>query len=326
MSTPLPWPPALTGTPAVAVLERAIARERLAHSLLLHGENLGTLANVAHAIADRLLKDPRQKAQHFPPKQHPDFFALRPSGKARYITADDMRDLIDSIQKTPRIAVRKVAVIYEADRMRDRESSIFLKTLEEPPADTTIILITCRPYTLTTTILSRCLHFRFTDDGAEALAESTADTRQAWRDTKSAYQAWLSGCIEASTEKRAIAGQIMGLYGLVTRFNAVLHAATREAWEHQKGKLPADLDDDEVDAIQTGIANGIRLKLFSEFEHATRAFAQERLLAGDARARRSLTAAISQLEHSAALLRLNLNEATALENFLLESLRIWSAR
>ena len=54
--------------------------------------------------------------------------------------------------------------------------------------------------------------------------------------------------------------------------------------------------------------------------------AHERLLAGDANTRRALSAAITQLEHSVSLLRLNLNEATALENFLLESLRIWSAR
>lgn len=325
-TAPLPWPPTLSGTPAVSVLERAIERQRLAHSLLLHGENLGTLATVAHAIADRLLNDPRHKAQHFPPKQHPDFFALRPAGKSRQIGAEATRDLISRIQVSPQISHRKVAVIYEADRLHLAASNIFLKTLEEPPGDTTILLLTTRPYALLPTILSRCLHFRFTDDGAEALAESTDATRQAWRETKAAYQAWLARCAETATEKRAVAGQIMGLYGLVTRFNAVLHTATQEAWDHQKEKLPADLDDDEVDAIQTGIANGIRLKLFSEFEHATRAFAQERLLAGDAGTRRSLTAAITQLEHSASLLRLNLNESTALENFLLESLRIWAAR
>ena len=81
MSEVLPWPTALAGTPAVAVIERAIERSRLANSLLLHGENLGTLAMVAHAIADRLLNDPRQKAQYFPPKHHPDFFALRPPAR-----------------------------------------------------------------------------------------------------------------------------------------------------------------------------------------------------------------------------------------------------
>jgi DNA polymerase-3 subunit delta' len=39
-----------------------------------------------------------------------------------------------------------------------------------------------------------------------------------------------------------------------------------------------------------------------------------------------VTAAVDQLEHDVRLLRLNLNESAALENFLLNSLRIWSRR
>ena len=58
---PSPWPAALAGTPAVAVIERAIERQRLAHSLLLHGDDLDTLTLVALGIADRLLNDPRDK-------------------------------------------------------------------------------------------------------------------------------------------------------------------------------------------------------------------------------------------------------------------------
>lgn len=106
----------------------------------------------------------------------------------------------------------------------------------------------------------------------------------------------------------------------------MLAAATDQAWKQQKEKLPDDIDDDEQAAIETGIANGIRLKLFSELEHATRDFAQKRLLEGDESARRALVAAIAQLEHDIGLLRLNLNEAAALENFLLGSLRLWSRR
>jgi DNA polymerase-3 subunit delta' len=37
-----------------------------------------------------------------------------------------------------------------------------------------------------------------------------------------------------------------------------------------------------------------------------------------------MASAITQLEHDVGLLRVNLNEATALENFLLSSLRIWA--
>ncbi len=324
---PSAWPDALAGTPAVTVIERAIERERLAHSLLLHGENLGTLATVAHGIADRLLNDPRRPTQYFAPKHHPDFFALRPAGKSRQIGVESTRDLIATLQVSPRTSHRKVAVIYEADRMNIAAANVFLKTLEEPGATTTILLLTTRPYSLLPTIRSRCLHFRFTDFGSEALAEAETDTQTAWQETRAAYQDWLAELCDApATDRRATAAQVLSVYGLVTRFNAVLNAATDQAWNSQKGKLPAELEEDEVDAIQTGIANGIRQKLFAEFEHATREFARARMEAGDPAVRRSHVAAISQLERAVGLLRVNLKADTALEDFLLASLRIWSRR
>lgn len=321
-----PWPASLEGTPTVAVLERAIERQRLAHSLLLHGENLSTLASVAHAIADRLLNDPRDGSQYFAPKQHPDFLALRPAGKSRQIGAEATREAIGRIQISPQISRRKVLVVYEADRMNLSAANIFLKTLEEPTASTTILLLTTRPYSLLPTIRSRCLHFRFTDAGHEALADAEEPIRELWRSTLADYAAWLGQAAGGLAEKKAVADQVMGAYGLITRFNAVLAAATDQIWKQQKSKLPEDLDDEEQAAIETGIANGVRTKLFAELEHATREFAQQRLLAGDETARRGVVAAVAQLEHDTSLLRLNLNEAAALENFLLSSLRIWARR
>jgi DNA polymerase-3 subunit delta' len=321
-----PWPSALEGTATVAVIERAIERQRLAHSLLLHGENLSTLASVAHAIADRLLNDPRAQSQYFPPKQHPDFLALRPAGKSRQIGAEATREAIGRIQVSPQVSHRKVLVVYEADRMNISAANIFLKTLEEPTASTTILLLSTRPYSLLPTIRSRCLHFRFTDAGHAALADAEPATQELWRDTLAAYAKWLGQAAAGVTEKRAIADQVMGAYGLITRFNAVLNAATDQVWKQQKAKLPEDIDDDEQAAIETGIANGIRTKLFAELEHATGAFAQQKLLEGDTTARRAVVAAIAQLEHDTGLLRLNLNESAALENFLLSSLRIWTRR
>lgn len=325
-TVPLPWPSALDGTPTIAVIERAIDRGRLAHSLLLHGENLGTLATVAHAIADRLLNDPRQPSQYFPPKQHPDFYALRPAGKMRQIGAEPTRDLIGKIQVSATVSKRKVAVIYEADRMNVAASNIFLKTLEEPTPSTTILMLTTRPYSLLPTIRSRCLLFRFTDAGSSALVDADEATRELWESTRARYSAWLDQLSSGVTEKRAIADQLLGVYGLITRFNAVLAAATDTIWKTQKEKLPEDLDDDEQEAIETGIANGIRQKLFVELEHTTRAFAQPLLAAGDNSIRRTLAAAIGKLEYNAGLLRLNLNEAAAFEDFLLASLRLWSKR
>ena len=325
-ATPLPWPPALDGTPTVTVIERAINRQRLAHSLLLHGENLGTLAIVAHAIADRLLNDPRHNTQNFPPKQHPDFHALRPAGKMRLIDVGSTRELIGKMQISCAISTRKVAVIYEADRMNTPAANVFLKTLEEPTPSTTILLLTTRPYALLPTIHSRCLHFRFTDSGSEALIDADEATQELWRSTRTDYAAWLQQLAAGKPDKRTIADQVMGVYGLITRFNAILGAATETIWKTQQAKLPDDLDDDEQIAIETGIANGIRQKLFIEIEQATRTFAQERLLAGDDSVRRALTASIEKLEHNAGLLRVNFNESAAFEDFLLTSLRLWSMR
>jgi DNA polymerase-3 subunit delta' len=326
MTAATPWPPALAGTPAIAVIEQAIARQRLSHSLLLHGDDLETLTAVAHGIADRLLNVPGASA-NFPPDQHPDCFALRPSGKMRQIKIgeDDrdpntMREFIRKFSNSPAVAPRKVGLVYEADRMNVPTSNAFLKTLEEPPAHSTLLLLTTRPYALLPTIRSRVLHFRF----PSAAATIAADGWAPWLED---YRAWLARLSDGvGTDKRAIADHVFTLYGLVARFSAVLDLATAEEWKRQKEKLPPDLEDDEQVAIETGIANGLRARLFAEIEAATRTFALPRLVAGDDATRRALTAAIDKLEHDVGLLRLNLNEAAALEDFLLASLRLWSKR
>jgi len=322
MTAATPWPAALAGTPAITVIERAIARQRLSHSVLLHGDDADTLLAIADAIADRLLNgQPDQRASAtFPVDQHPDCFSLRPAGKMRQISANATRDLINKVQVSPAVALRKVAILHDVDRMHLAAANIFLKTLEEPPANTTLLLLTTRPYALLPTIRSRVLHFRFPSAGTPVAAYG-------WPSWIKDYRAWLGRLAEGvANDKRAIADHIFTLYGLVARFSGVLDAATAEVWKQQKSKLPPELDEDEQVAIETGIANGLRARLFVEIELATREFALPRLTAGDESTRRALVAAIEKLEYDVRLLRLNLNEAAALENFLLSSLRIWAKR
>jgi DNA polymerase-3 subunit delta' len=319
------WPPALVGTPAVAVIERALERQRLAHSLLLHGDDHDTLVAIAHAIASRLLNSPEATAK-FPPEAHPDCFNLRPAGKMRLITAEAMRGLIGKVQVSPAVAPRKVAILHEADRLNLAAANIFLKTLEEPPPHTTLLLLTTRPYALLPTIRSRVLHFRF--PAAAALVASAG--WPAWLDD---YRAWLGRLADSVTDKRAAIGHVLTLYGLLARFGKILDDATSAALAAQKEKLSVELDEDEQTAMETGLANGLRARLLAEIEIATRDFALPRLSASEAdklergrAASRSLTAAVENLEHAAGLLRLNLNESAALEEFLLTSLRLWTRR
>ena len=323
-----PWPAALQGTPAAAVIDRAISRRRLGHSLLLHGDDFETLEAVANAIADRLLND--NDSARLPPDRHPDCFALRPTGKMRFITADATRELIAKVQKSAIISQRKIAIIHEADRMNAAAANIFLKTLEEPPGHTTLLLLTTHPYALLPTIRSRCLHFRFPSARAGGNPSGEGPERPSaslWSSWLADYRAWLARIApSAPVDRRLIADHVFTIYGLVARFGFILDMATDEAWALQKDALPPDVDDDQRIAIETGLANGLRARFFAEIEESTRVHARSRLEAGDEASGRAFTGAIARLEHGAGLLRVNLNESAALEDFLLASLRLWSGR
>ena len=318
MPDPVSWPSSLAGTPAVAVIERAIERKRLSHSLLITGDDHDILLAVAHAIADRLLNTPESSAP-FPPDNHPDCFALRPEKKMRQISADSTRDLIGKVQVSPTVARQKVAIIHECDRMNVSAANIFLKTLEEPPANTTILLLTTRPYALLTTIRSRCLHFRFPGVGSTFSPDG-------WSSWLSDYQAWLGRLAAGLPDKKAIADSVFGAYGLTARFGTVLEFATAEIWKKQKAALTVELKDDEEEAMEVGIANGLRARLFADIERATRDFALPSLKKNNDSTRRALTGSVEKLEHVVGLLRLNLNESAALEEFLLSSLRLWTRK
>jgi DNA polymerase III subunit delta' len=313
-----PWPPAFVGTPAVAVIERAIARGQLARGVLLHGDDPGILAAVAEAIAERVLDG---KAG-----SHPDCFALRPAGKMRQISADTMRDLIAKVQLTGSLGSRKVAIVYEADRMHSTAANVFLKTLEEPPASTTLLLTSNRPYALPSTIRSRCLHFRFALSGANLSGGALEANDSPWSAWRQDYRSWLGRLADNLTDKAGVASHLLSLYGLVARFGAILQRAADETWSRQKDALPPESDEDERIAIETGVINGLRARLFADVATETRLFAEPRLVSGHESVRRTFTAAVERLEHGTGLLRLNLNESAVLEDFLLSSMRLWAKR
>lgn len=311
-----PWPAGLAGAPATVVIDRAIGRGRLGHSLLLHGDDLELLGEAALAIAERLLNADGK----YPGSAHPDLFMLRPVGKLRMITAEGTRELIAKVQVSAAVAENKVAIIHEADRMNASAANIFLKTLEEPPRSTTLLLLTTHPYALLPTIRSRCLHFRF-----PTRAGDEHPPAEGWKEWLGDYRGWLERLAGGAPEsKPAVADHVFTIYGLVARFGHVLDAATAKSWAALKPTLPEDLDEDEQEAIETGLANSIRARLFADVEFATRSHARQQLEAGHTAARRPFSAAIEDLEHMTRLLRLNLNESAALESFLLNSLRLWS--
>ena len=100
-----------------------------------------------------------------------------------------MRRLIDDLQKTSNQGGHKVAIIYESERMNKESANAFLKTLEEPPSDTILFLLTHRPYDLIDTIKSRCLTYRIP-------ADNVLETNELWESWKHSYWQWMSSLIQ----------------------------------------------------------------------------------------------------------------------------------
>jgi DNA polymerase-3 subunit delta' len=319
-------PESLRNSRAVEVLERSLSQNRLGHGILLHGESSEYLDEIARAIATTLLETKRD------PYQHPDCFILRPSGKARMIKIgsesdrsggdwpkNSMRRLVADIQKSSNQGGRKVAIVFEADRMNNQSANAFLKTLEEPPEGTTLFLLTSRPYDLLDTIRSRCLNFRI-PAGIERIAHPD------WPAWTHSYRAWLGQLIQGPT-KKTIPHIMFAAYGLNARFQIILKEMTENAWKTQKENLPEHVTKDEMEAMEAGMSRGYRKQLFSEIEKETVRYARDIEQANPGQLPViALTRAIESLEKSAGLLDLNFNQSAALELFFLQSLRIWTAR
>ena len=90
---------------------------------------------------------------------HPDLHIINEDGKS--IKREDVDELVNSIYKRPYEAKRKVYIIKDAHLMTPQAANTFLKTLEEPPGDTVMILLTINSNLLLPTLVSRCQEVKF---------------------------------------------------------------------------------------------------------------------------------------------------------------------
>lgn len=90
---------------------------------------------------------------------NPDFLLIEPNNGS--IKIDQIREMQKSISEKPIISNHKVCIINDADLMTTEAQNCLLKTLEEPPAYMTIILVGANESNLLVTIKSRCtiIHF-----------------------------------------------------------------------------------------------------------------------------------------------------------------------
>ena len=154
---------------AVRIFSSVLRTGRLAHAYLL----LGPPGVGKRLMADELAKaamcenpqpdacDACEPCQRFGTGRHADVHVVAPAEGKRNIVIDDIKSLQSSISLKAVEGGYKTYIIDGADRMTVEASNAFLKTLEEPPPRSLLLLIASTLETLLDTIVSRCQIVRF---------------------------------------------------------------------------------------------------------------------------------------------------------------------
>jgi len=242
------------------LLQRSLERNRLAHAYLFTGNSLDELEAVARTLAKTLnCQSPPRRAENNLPldscdqcdschrineANHPDVLWVRPESKSRIITIEQMRELMQTINFKPTIAEFKVEIIVCADRMNPFAANAFLKTLEEPPPKSILILLTTEPQRLLETILSRCLRLNFAGDAAHFKTE---------------HISWLASFSELAAQvERSLLGRYR-LLGLILKKladekseieKALAARSPLERYDELEPKLREKLEDELAAAIE----------------------------------------------------------------------------
>ena len=146
----------------------AFAAGRLAHGLLIHEDPGAGGLDFARWIAQLVnCRDPKrapcgecQQCRWISADQHPDVMRLSPEEGSQYIKIEQVRALIDEMALTPHGGGYKVAILMPAHSLYPHAAQALLKTLEEPPPRTLLMLVTSQPSRLLPTVRSRCSRLR----------------------------------------------------------------------------------------------------------------------------------------------------------------------
>src|SRR5437016_5142699 len=179
----------------VRLLRGALERGRVHHAYLLAGpEGVGkellarTFAQAANCEVDDVCARPCgscQSGRGIERGNFPDVSFLMPQaellarglvsradlegGPSKEIRVDDVRALARRLSFAALRGRRKIAIVTPADAMNERAQNTLLKTLEEPPAGTTFLLVSANPDALLPTIRSRCARVQLAPVPEEAL-------------------------------------------------------------------------------------------------------------------------------------------------------------
>jgi DNA polymerase-3 subunit delta' len=294
--------------PVLRILARARAEGRMPHAVLLTGANGEVLARAAEQLA----------AMHLgvvDPLGHPDCRVLRPAKKSRRIVIDNTLEVVAALRLTS-LTPRRVVIVNEPDRFQSDSANAFLKTLEEPPPGTLIVLQTTHYYRVLPTILSRCLRFH-------VAGEAPALTDPAWADWLREMERLLTRMVKGPAGPGARVSEVfIPLYALCARFEVLLELFVDEALKAAPPPPPTDEDEEDAElAYEESVRRGVRARMLVSVEEKLRVVG--RTHPGCAV---QVAESVGFLEDARRRMELNYQVLAALEQFLLRTLRVLAVR
>ncbi len=144
-------------------IRNSYENNRLAHAYVIVGSPRGNALQFSESFLKLLYCSATEKpcnectnCRLIESHKHADTLWIEPQSKARQIKADDVRGLVNRMTQTSFEGGWKAGILVSAECMNTNSANVLLKTLEEPPKKTLLLLITDSPQALLPTIISRC--------------------------------------------------------------------------------------------------------------------------------------------------------------------------
>lgn len=250
-----------------------LQQAQLPHAILLHGmAGLGK-THFAKLLAKKLLCRDAHQPEQLPCGQcrschlwttqtHPDYLEVMPEETGKAIKIDAIRELTQRMTQTGQISERRVVLLTPAEAMNHAAANALLKTLEEPPENVFLVLVTHQRHELLATIRSRCHQVGF-------LPSFSHETQQ-W------LEQWVSDPASCSQALKLAQGKPLNAYQALLNPNAdnsVDKLKQLIAILNQDVDIPSVAEDWNKDALgvvvtqlQTWVSDGIRYKILASKE------------------------------------------------------------
>jgi DNA polymerase-3 subunit delta' len=255
----------------VEVLQRSLRSGKTAHSYLFEGipgsGRKKTALTLIQALFCTAIADDAcgvcSSCRKIDGGNHPDIHLISPLPDKRDISIEQLREMQHVLSLRPYEAPRKVCIIEPAERMSVSAANSLLKTLEEPPGNALIILLTENAGILLSTVRSRCQLIRFAPLSPEHV-QTLLERNGMAAETAALVAPMSGGSLKKALEldNEALSARREAVLTRISQMNIGKVATVFDAAEELSGNRDATLEMLDMmlsffrDAVHLGAGNG----------------------------------------------------------------------